>query len=86
MIQHTPAERRRVRIQDIIKDTGLPRAMIARLAGVNEATVFSWLRPEGRASRAPRPESVRSLAAGLREYSAKLAKLADRLEGEAPET
>jgi hypothetical protein len=69
-----------------IQATGLPRAMIARLGNVNEATVWSWLRPSGSdAARAPSPESVRQLAAGLRAYSAKLARLADELEVSARE-
>jgi hypothetical protein len=69
-------------VQDVIRETDLPRAMIARLAGVNEATVWAWLRPEeSDAARAPSPESVAKLAAGIRTYSAKLGKLADRLEG-----
>jgi hypothetical protein len=74
-------------VQEIIRETGLPRALVARLAEVNEATVWSWLRPPrpGGASRAPRPESVQRLAVGLKEYAGKLSVLADRLEVEAKE-
>jgi hypothetical protein len=71
-------------VQKVIQETGLPRAMIARLAGVNDATVWAWLRPpESEAARAPSPESVRKLARGLRTYGTKLQGLADALEGEA---
>ncbi len=66
-------------VQAVIRETGLPRALIARLAGVNESTVWAWLR-SGRAARAPSPESVEKLATGLRRYSAKLATLADELD------
>lgn len=77
-------ERRRMAVQDVIKETGLPRAMIARLAGVDESTVWAWLRPvESDAARAPSPESVRKLVRGLRDYGENLTELADRLEREA---
>lgn len=80
----TPAERRRAMVQEIIKETELPRALLARLAGVNEATLWSWLR-QGQAARAPRPESTHRLAAGLKEYAGKLTELAERLEKEGGE-
>lgn len=71
-------------VQHIINETELPRALIARLAGVNEATVWAWLRPDtGKAGRAPRPESIHKLAAGLREYGSKLEALAAELDGAA---
>jgi hypothetical protein len=73
-------------VQDVIRETGLPRAMIARLANVNEATVWAWLRPEGNeAARGPSPESLAKLRAGLREYGARLTRLADELDREAGE-
>jgi hypothetical protein len=81
MIQRTPSERRQVAAKEVIQETGLPRAMIARLAGVNEATVWAWLRPRGTdAARDPSSESLANLARGLREYSATLEKLAAKLD------
>lgn len=68
-------------VQKVIQDTGLPRAMIARLAGVNEATVWAWLRPTGAdAARAPSAESVDKLARGLASFGARLQELAEGLE------
>jgi len=73
-------------VQKVIQETGLPRAMIARLAGVNEATIWAWLRPtDADAARAPSPESMRKLAAGLGAYGEKLQALADALRREAGE-
>jgi transposase-like protein len=74
------AEQRRAAVETVIHESGLPRALIARLAGVDESTVWAWLRPRGGgAARAPKPESVAKLAAGLRDYGERLAALADRL-------
>lgn len=67
-------------VQKVIQKTGLPVATIARLAGVNEATVWSWLRPKAsEAARAPSRASVEKLAQGLGAFGGKLAKLAEEL-------
>lgn len=72
-------------VQQAIKESGLPRAQIARDAGVDPATVWAWLKPTSASGRAPRATSVQKLARGLRRRGEKLIAWAERLEREAGE-
>ncbi len=66
-------------IQRVVRESGLPKAVLARDAGLSYAAVHAWLNR----LRRPQPESLRQLAAGLRVRSDRLQALAAELEREA---
>jgi hypothetical protein len=76
----TPEEARAM-VQDVIKASELPKALLARDSGLSWYTLHSWLTSD----RAPSPESLRQLASGLRGRGAKLQELAEQLERTAGE-
>lgn len=70
----------KVLVTRAIQDSELPKAVLARDAGLSRFTLNGWF-AHGRAARTPTAESVRQLAGGLRARAAKLQELADELEG-----
>ena len=65
--------------QKILARCGLSRAQLARDTGINESTIWAWVKGK----RAPEPESLLKLAEGLERRSGELTKLADQLRKEA---
>ena len=69
-------------VHQIIEDSGLPRTLISRDSGLSPDALHSWLSKR----RTPQPESLRQLAAGLRQRGAHLNELAAELEKAAGES
>ena len=65
--------------QEVLATCGLTRAQIARDTGLNEATIWSWVKGK----HVPGPESLEKLAAGLEHRGGELVTLAERLRSEA---
>lgn len=63
-------------VQSVIQENGLPRALLARGAGLGEDAIFAWLK----GTRAPRPDSVHQLDTGLRKRAEALREIAAQLE------
>lgn len=66
-------------IAQIIEESGIGRAQIARDSGLSTASLNAWT-AKGKAARNPTPESVQQLATGLRTRAARLQELADELD------
>jgi transcriptional regulator with XRE-family HTH domain len=61
--------------QKILARCGLTRAQLARDTGLNESTIWAWVKGK----RAPEPDSLEKLAAGLERRGGELTKLAAEL-------
>jgi hypothetical protein len=70
----TPDEVRRL-VREIIQESGLPRALLARDAELSRAALEAWISE----ARTPQPESLEQLARGLEKRSSRLQYLAFRL-------
>ena len=65
-------------IAEVIEQSGVPRAQLARDADLSRASLNSWT-AGGKAARDPQPESVQKLAAGLEKRAEILKELAEQL-------
>jgi transcriptional regulator with XRE-family HTH domain len=65
--------------QKILARCGLSRAQLARDTGLNESTIWAWVKGK----RAPGPDSLLKLAEGLERRGGELVKLAEQLRKEA---
>ena len=63
-------------VKDVIQESELPKALLARDANLSWDALNSWLAER----RVPQPDSLHQLAEGLRKRSARLAELADKLD------
>ncbi len=72
----------RMLVRTVVEESGVAQAQLARDAGISYEAIRSWVL--GR--RAPTPESVQQLAAGLRRRAARLQNLAAQLEGKIAES
>lgn len=70
------AARVRMTIRKVVKQSGIPQALLAADSGLSYAGIRAWLKGE----REPQPESVQKLATGLRKRAALLQKLANELD------
>src|SRR5690606_18633923 len=71
----TPDERRTM-VRDVIRESGLSKALLSEDSGLSRHTLRSWIVER----TAPTPDSLHQLAAGLRSRAAKLSELADELD------
>jgi hypothetical protein len=63
-------------VREIIAESELPKALLARDAQLSPDALNSWIAER----RVPQPESLHQLAEGLRKRAARLAELADQLD------
>ena len=71
----TPEEELLMLVRKVIKESGLPKAVLARDADISRAALNSWIGGE----RQPRANSLRHLAGGLEQRAEVLKELAEQL-------
>ena len=81
LIQPRTGNARLMIAQKVLARCGLSRAQVARDTGLNESTIWAWVKGK----RVPGPDSLLKLAAGLERRGGDLQALADDLRKAAKE-